>query len=274
MRNLTVDEKQIIRNDIKELVRFCLNEDLINDDFRERYKGLKIGLGDIAGACNAGGKFDHKTKLIVLRENDINDEFKRKTILYHEIGHLLFDYKAMKWEDIKVIEEKVSKLADNKDLDINPLECLAGLSMIQEYITEKFSTMLTHNVLNKDIEVRKNITNKVSGNYTYDTTFHSSYGLVETICDDLVDKTYNSLLQILEDCLNSKFYIKLFENYNEIDLMNILEKLGKIYNILDTYTTKNIIGDSKQTEELLTELRQMVSTISLNNYSKINEIAL
>ena len=275
MRNLTDEEKMLIRNDIKELVRICLNNNLINDNFRKRYKGLSIKLGDIEGACNAGGKTSHRSKLIVLKEENVSDDFMRKTILYHEIGHLLFDYKAMEQEDTSIIEKRVLSIVENNKLNnINPLECLAGLSMIQEYIAEKFSTMLTHNTLDRDIEVRKDIKNKVSGNYTYDTSFYSNYGLIETICDDLIDKTYSSLFQILDDCLNSKFYIGLFENYNEIELVIILEKLGKIYNILDEFTTNEFINDTKITEKLLMELSDLTSTISLKEKQRENELLI
>ena len=267
MKTLTADEKVIIKEDIKELVGFCLKNDLIDDNFKERYEGLDVVLDNITGACNAGGKVDHQNKRISLQTEDMYNDLTRRMIFYHEMGHLLFDYKAMKNENINAVEKRVLNLAQTSAKNTNPLKCLAGLSLIQEYIAEKFSSLVTAYAFNSDVKLRKDISNRFCKNYIYDTTFYSAYGIIETILDNLFKN--ENIISILKESLNSEFYINLFTKYNEKEIMLILEKLGDVYNALDLYTAKDITADEKNMPLILNELSSLTNSINLNNVKSL-----
>lgn len=269
-RKLSSNEKMIIREDIKELILFCLKHDLINENFKERYQGLNIYVSSIPTGPGAGGVVDHIEKKIGIREAHLSDDFMRKTILYHEIGHILFDYDAMISLDQKTIKEKIlSDITTNSTLkDINPLLCLTGFKLIQEYIAEKFNTLAVSESLEKPVEMRKDRTCIISGDYKYNTTFHSNYGLVETICDNLFNKAYKDIFEILNMCLNSTFYINLFAKYDNEELIKILEDFGKIYNMLDRYSTKKEVTNIEEAKKVLGELTQKVASIkTISNVS-------
>ena len=269
IRELTIEEKLKVDRDIQELFSFCLEQKIKNTIFNKRLANLQVKVSNnmIPGKK---GEVDHRTQTIFITSSDLIDDFKRKLVLYHELGHLLFDYDLLSSDE----KDSILNLITKSNKGANPYLVITGFRMIEEYLNEKFGVWATYGLLNKDIVVHKNLKPKFGGEFIYDTTFGSIYGIVETICDDLLDKVYSSVRDILNDCLNNDFYIGLFSKFDNQDLISILERLGLIYNMLIENMKNPEYKNPELTDKALRLLVHSVGKIRVKSNVKVERQVL
>ncbi len=268
MRNLTEKENSDIKNDVEILLDFCLKNGLVNNLFEEKLKGINFRIGDFKNRPNAKARAEHSTKKIEVDEDVFESDYFRRRIIYHEIGHLLYDFNLNRLCEGALRIKLLDITKKNNLKDANPLLAIAGFKLLQEYIVEKFSVLVASDSLNKKIEVNPNSVGKFSGCYTFSSTFGNSYGLYESICDELINKTYPNIIDMFKDCLNSNFYINLLNNYEEESIFRFMEKMGDFYNKSLAYTEKNIIPNENEVKEKIEYLKELVKNIKVTNVVK------
>ena len=270
MRILTKQEREILDEDLKYLARFCKYFSLIDTKtFKERFNGTLVKIGDFAKGDRIKGRTLYNPNTIELNEDIFNDDYLRRRVIYHEIGHLLFNYELMNKNDLRKLIEKQRDIADrtkgqNHYLEPNPNLAMAGYKMLQEYIVEKFSTIAANSSLHLKTK-KKNRTGAICGeNYRFDTSFDNNYGLIESVCDKFFAKYYVSSLEILIECLNNNFYIELYDKYNEEDLFRFLENLGRLYTNFDAYNHKQPLYPAAASIKVMKILEKISSEAKLS----------
>lgn len=268
MRTLTEEEYKLIKSDTDLLFDFCIKNNLINDVFKERISGISYWADNFKNHHNAKGQAFHLLKRIELKDDIFSDEYMRRRIVFHEIGHLLYDYDMNESCDI-TIKRKLLEIYNRNNLkEGNPILASTGFKMLQEYLMDKFSILVINDILNKPIELTKNATGKFSGNIKYDTTFNNSYGILESFCDELIFKYYSDILDVFRDCLGPNFYYNLLDNYDEKDIFKFLEYMGKLYNLSLPYTNEGIIPKEDDVKQIIESLRALAKRISVKDKIK------
>ncbi len=215
-------------------------------------------------------------RYVILSEDIINDEIQRTRILYHELGHYLLGLKNSSPQTIRKINEQIV-YTRRENLDVLQEEALVyleGLKLIEEYLVEKFSIGMTQNIKDIIMPKYKGVqVPKISGNYTFETTFANKYGIFETLCDKLVTKAYGNLGNTIKAGLDEKIFIGLFEKYDKVELMKILGNLGKIKNAIYSYAGYESSREGYTPEEvhkLLNETNEMIDNIQLKEVQQNN----
>ena len=58
---------------------------------------------------------------------------------------------------------------------------------------------------------------------------NSKYGVFETICDELVGKTFGDINTTIRAGLNEKYFETFFDRFDEKEIMTILGNLGQVF---------------------------------------------
>lgn len=264
MRSPTKYELRLIQGDIYALEKYCLSKSLINDNFKKRFDGILIQIGEeVEGMEGAAGKANSRNKTVIIRQDKIQDNMYRRHVLYHEIGHLLFGFKNLSDIDKNEIYKRITntKLSNEQLSDVDSKQVASGIKLLEDYIVEKFAVKASHATLNRTIQREINARHVISGGYIFNTTFPGTYGIYETLCDELLEKAYGNFDNIQQSCLQSTFYKELFEKYDEIELIKILEKLGYVHDSVMSFGKDRTIRSVPKTQEALEDLRQMIHEI-------------
>jgi len=272
MRNLTEDELRLCNSDTNALEQYCAGKGFITENFKKRYEGIKIQIGEIEGTKGAAGKSDNKNKTIIIRQDKMEDDKTRRHILYHEIGHFLFGFRNFSNDEQTEVFKKIirTKESNKQLLTLDGTQYLSGIKLLEEYIAERFAVNATHETLNEDIKIDNNLAYPFSGNYRFDTTFPGAYGVCETLCDQFLGKIYNNFEDVFTSCLDSSFYKDLFEKYDEVEFMQILGEFGYIYESIMEWAKNRTIRSAPQTQEALERLSQMIPKIKAKTADRTN----
>ena len=73
------------------------------------------------------------------------------------------------------------------------------------------------------------------GDYKYNSTFKSNYGIFESQCDTIVAKVFGSINNTIRMALNEEYFSSFFHTQDKITIMKILGNLGQIYGAIQKY---------------------------------------
>ena len=269
-------ELELLNGDIMALEKYCLQRFSGFTAFEERIDGVSIKISkEVGDNKGAAGQADHYGKILTIREDMMMSCDKdRRSILYHEIGHLLFGMKNIdKSVTMKIAKIVFETVKNNKNiLDGKPEQYIRGLYLLEEYIVEKFAVNAACYTTNSKIQIYKNCMHVISGRYMYDTSFAGGYGVFETLCDRLIEKTYRNFDTLLAECLNSTFYLDLFEKYDKVELLRILGEFGYIYDTLMMYAKDRTIRSASQTQKVLESISKNIDGIKTeHSHSSLGE---
>ena len=277
MRELTKKERELIDNDLEFLERFCSYFGFLNTEyFKDRYNAISVCIGDFKKGSKLKGYVVYNPNTVELNEEIINDDYLRLRTLYHEVGHLLFNYPLMSQKEIRELRNKQMQVAINVPssshyLEPNPNLAMAGYKMLHEYICEKFSSIAANSFFHQKPTRKYNQTGDICGeNYKFNTTFDGNYGLIESVCDEFFSKYYSSVLDILKECLNNSFYLQLYDKYNEIDVFRFLENLGRLYNVFDSYHEGVTMFPKESSIKVMQILNKLAHNAKLNDQVHID----
>ncbi len=271
-RPLNDNEESIINKDLEELFEFCSLYGLYGSIFKERLKGLTFEISYLLKEKELGNA-NHFKKIIYLQEEAFKDDYTRKTVLYHEIAHLVFDLDVMP-SDIKTgVKDQIVYLNKKYNNPNNGGTCLVGLRLIKEYINEKFSILATNKIMGQKIKHEEKSIMAFGKEYKFNTSFDSYYGIIEKELDNLFLKKYSKLYNIFIDCLNNTLYVKLINEYDSDYLTKSLCEMGQIYNKLYAFihSERNSYLDESITTNL-DNLEEYVSKLSLKENTKEHTI--
>lgn len=252
---LNNNELEILRQDEAAFIKYCSKKKLITPEFEKKYDGIKFDITDSIIEFQGASGIARKDSVEIKRKV-MNNVLQRREIVYHEIGHHLFGMQKMNLNTVRELSIKIKEGITNNGFNINPISCVNGLRMIEEYIVEKFAVLSSCESLNLHPILQKNLIYLPCGNYVYNTYFSSGYGVVQTILDDFLEDEYPMFDSILKECLNSKFYINLFEKYDNLKLIVFLNQLGFIYNTIMEFGKTRTCVNSSHAQKILEEMNQ------------------
>ena len=200
----------------------------------------------------------------------------RSNICYHELGHAQMGMTSYVRTDL---EEKVLKhIVEIKNKHPNKLTeimhtYLSDLSCLEEYLVEKFAQAMQFLCKKIDVPKKQNYTcPPICADYSYWSTMNTKYGIFETICDELVGKTFGDINTTIRSGLNEKYFETFFDRFDEKEIMTILGNLGQVFQSIMNYSgntrsqyNQNSPSKIKQT---LVDTEQLVRNIK----PKVQEI--
>lgn len=270
-RSLNAKELQLLRADEKALLDFCKKHKLLNKSFYQKYNGIRFEYVDningyeLAAGSAEGNPTNNQERVVQIQRKILNNNIKRRGTMFHEVGHFLFGISKVdlnKEKNVKVLKKIISARKKYPHILTLPAEkYLNGLKLLEEHIVDKFSIKSAYESYNQKPVVHENLRHILTADYTFNTTFNSSYGIFESICDNLIYKKYKSYDDVFKECLNDKFYMNLFKNYPEMKLMKILGDLGEFYDVIYKYAQTRNTGNPRHNKKILEGVKAEISTI-------------
>lgn len=244
MRKLNSYEINLLNSDLIPFEIFLKTNGLLSDKVSSKYEGINFHIESKQelGGANGVARINSQTRKrdIGILDTAMTNDRLRSNICYHELGHALMGMTSYERADL---EEKVLKhIVEIKKKHPNELTeskhtYLSGFSCLEEYLVEKFAQSMQ--VLCKKINVPKKQNCScppICADYSYWSTMKSKYGIFETICDELVGKTFGDLSTTIRAGLNEKYFGTFFDRFDEKEIMTILGNLGQVFQSIMNYS--------------------------------------
>lgn len=219
------------------------------------------------------GNHESDDKVVQIRKKEMGDDLERREVTYHEIGHFLFGFSKMDRSSMDSVLKRILQIKEkNQDtLTLPPADYARGLLLLEEYIVQKFAVSSSQETLGRQYRKHENLRYVPSGDYTFSTYFaNSGYGVFESVCDSLIYKKYSSFGQVLHSCLDDKFWMEIFDKYDEVQLMQILGNLGYVHKSVMAYSTDRTIISQSETKKCLQDAAKLISQIPRQYQNNIN----
>lgn len=244
MRKLTIEEINLLNSDLIPLEQFLIKNHLFKKKVKDKYNGITFFAENKKNLKGANGftQLNPQTrkKEIIILDSAIKDDNKRSNILYHELGHQLMGLKSYNEQDLiqKVLSYIVEiKKRYKKEVTENTLTYLSGFKCLEEYLVEKFSQTMQSICKRIDINKKEALyCPKICDNYHYFATIKNKYGIFETICDELINKTFGNIGIAIEKGLTEEYFETFFTKFDKKSIIKILSNLGKVYEKLMIYS--------------------------------------
>ncbi len=244
MRKLNSVEINLLNSDLILFENFLKTNGLLSDKVSSKYEGInfhiesKQELGGAYGIARINSQ-TRKRDIGILDTAMTNDRL-RSNICYHELGHALMGMTSYERTDL---EEKVLKhIVEIKNKHPNELTesmhtYLSGFSCLEEYLVEKFAQAMQFLCKKIDVPKKQNYScPPICADYSYWSTMNTKYGIFETICDELVGKTFGDLSTTIQAGLNEKYFGTFFDRFDDKEIMTILGNLGQIFQSIMNYS--------------------------------------
>ena len=273
MRKLNSDEINLLNSDLIPFEIFLKTNDLLSAKVSSKYEGIcfhiesKQELNGANGIARINSQI--KKRDIGILDSAMTNDRLRSNICYHEIGHALMGLASYEKTDL---EEKVLKhIVETKNKHPNELTenthtYLSGLSCLEEYLVEKFAQSMQ--VLCKKINIpeKQNYScPPICADYSYWSTMNTKYGIFETICDELVGKTFGDLSTTIRAGLNEKYFETFFDKFDEKEIMTLLGNLGQIFQAIINYSGNSRVQYNQyspsEIKQTLVDTKQLVKNI-------------
>lgn len=244
MRKLNSDEINLLNSDLIPFENFFKTNGLLSDKVSSKYEGINFHIESKQelGGANGVARINSQTRKreIGILDTAMTNDRLRSNICYHELGHALMGMASYERADL---EEKVLKhIVEIKKKHPNELTesiytYLSGFSCLEEYLVEKFAQSMQALCKKINVPKKQNYScSSICADYSYWSTTNSKYGIFETICDELVGKTFGDLSATIRAGLNEKYFGTFFDRFDEKEIMTILGNLGQVFQSLMNYS--------------------------------------
>lgn len=268
MRNLKQEEVVLINSDLKPFEQFFKINGLENERYIQKYNRnlcIVAESGDELKGTYAITRKNGEKNTIGIHEGIFVDERKRSSALYHELGHILM---GLGYSNQSVQDEVFNSIIQTKAKNPNELKeedgvYLDGLILLEEYLVEKFSQVVSYRAKGVPVSQRESRkTPPISGEYSYYATFQSNYGIFESLGDGFIVKTYGNITNAIKSGLSEEYFTNLFKTYDNVELMKILGNFGKVKRAIYSYAgQKNFDYEPEEIHETLKDTAVMIEKI-------------
>ena len=257
MRNLTRNEIGKLNNDLFMFEEWMKTNGFFNETVKRKIRQINIHVETGEELKSARG-IAHNNR-IGLNENIINDDIIRAKTLFHEMAHIIMGQKNCSQEAYNnILGEIINNTQSFQDeLKLPPVVYARGVTCLEEFLVEEFaqaSFCMTKNVPFPTPQSLKNPS--ISGDYGYISTYDSNYGIFQSICNELVIKTFGNLPNAIRSSCQEEFFIKFFQVYDNVEIMNILGNLGQILEAITSYAGHSQIGITNSPSTIAKLLRE------------------
>ena len=274
MRELNIDESNLLSSDIVPFEFFLNINGLFSDKVRNKYDGItfhaesKEELGGANGITRINPETGKKVDIGILDSTIQNDRL-RSNVCYHELGHALMGMSSYNSEDLderifKHLIELKKKYPNELTESINTY--LSGCSCLEEYLVEKFAQLMQSMCKGINIPLKRSYScPDICSDYKYYSSLESKYGIFETICDELAGKTFGDLTTVIRAGLEEGYFERFFSKFNDVEIMRILGNLGKVYQSIMNFSghsrSEFVSYSPEDIKQALVETEQLVRTI-------------
>ena len=244
MRKLNSNEINLLNSDLIPFEIFLKTNGLLSDKVSSKYEGINFHIESKQelGGANGVARINSQTKKrdIGILDTAMTNDRLRSNVCYHELGHALMGMTSYERTDL---EEKVLKhIVEIKNKHPNELTesthtYLSGFSCLEEYLVEKFAQGMQFLCKGINVPKKQNYScPPICADYSYWSTMNTKYGIFETICDELVGKTFGDINTTIRAGLNEKYFETFFDRFDEKEIMTILGNLGQVFQSIMNYS--------------------------------------
>lgn len=277
MRNITVQEASILNSDIIPFEKFLMQNGLYSSTVEQKYKQIKFGIESQQVLKGANGITNSDGSIAISDKVFPNNDLRTRT-LYHELGHSLFGVRKLPSDKYDyLLAEIVNTQANNKELlPLEPVVYFRGLNCLEEYLSEKFEQTVCYYAKGINVPPKVSLsTPGICGDYKYNSTFKSNYGIFESQCDIIVAKVFRSINNAIRLALNEEYFSSFFQTQDKITIMKILGNLGQIYGAIQKYHGYERIGvedefDPNNIKSLLEKTTKMANDLPQQDIQQIS----
>lgn len=244
MRDLTAQEVVILNSDIIPFENFLMQNELYSSVVEQKYTRIKFKIESQQILKGANG-VTNSDGTIVISDAVFRNNILRTRTIYHELGHAIFGI-SMLPEDAStsLVQEVVNVQNENKEeFLLDTIIYLRGLNCLEEYLAEKFEQTVCYYAKGINVPQRVSLsTPGICGDYKYNSTFQSNYGIFESQCDTLIAKLFGSTNNAIRSALNEEYFSSFFQTQEKNTIVRILGNLGQIYGAIQKYHGHERIG--------------------------------
>lgn len=280
MKKLNSDEINLLNSDLIPFENFLKTNGLLSDKVSSKYEGINFHIESKQelGGANGVARINSQTKKrdIGILDTAMTNDRLRSNVCYHELGHALMGMTSYERTDL---EEKVLKhIVEIKNKHPNELTesthtYLSGFSCLEEYLVEKFAQGMQFLCKGINVPKKQNYScPPICADYSYWSTMNTKYGIFETICDELVSKTFGNLSTAIRSGLNEEYFGTFFDRFDEKEIMAILGNLGQVFQLIMNYSGNSRPQYSQYSPDKIKQTLVNTEQLVKNIQPKVQEI--